>query len=47
LIRNEALTQFTDKAIKESNQTMIKKLFAEFQSAENTFNRFFIAAAKA
>jgi len=37
MIRNEALTQFTDRAIKENNQTMIKKLFAEFQSVENTF----------
>jgi len=42
LIKNEALTQFSDKAIKESNQIMIKKLFAEFQSVW-----LFIAATKA
>jgi len=37
LDKNEALSTITEKPIKEANQTMQKKLFAEFQSIETSF----------
>jgi len=47
LIRNEALQQFTDKEIKESNQIMIKKICLQnFNQLKIRFNRLFTAEGK-